>query len=315
MSMNQLYNLQTLILQGWKNNVEMILRGIGSLKNLRHLDLSGSDVEEFDDSVVHLTNLQTLDLTRCSELVALPKYIGALKYLRELKLRYCGNLKFLPREIGKLIRLRWLDLSHTEIKVLPDSCIKNLCNLELLHFGENCELPKEIKKIPKLRILKHWRENKDEMPRGIETLTGLEVLHSYVVRKILTTSCSSGGSGIEELANLNSLHKLEILNLEFVRSGIDAEREKLKDKTNLRKLRLEWGSDDHDYEMAFDEVFEGLEPNLNLEELTVYNFLGLKLPKWIGSSNCLPNLVEINILECNRCEKLPALGMLPRLSI
>lgn len=76
----------------------------------------------------------------------------------------------------------------------------------------------------------------------METLTSLEVLDRYVVRKRLTTSCSGAGrSGIEELTKLNSLQELEVFDLQFVRGGIDAERAKLKDKTNLRRLFLVWG--------------------------------------------------------------------------
>ncbi|XP_026428281.1 putative disease resistance protein RGA1 [Papaver somniferum] len=233
MSIHQLYNLQTLVLHGCEN-IKKILVGIGSLKMLRHLNLSCSDVVKLPDSVVQLTNLQTLDLYRCRSLVELPVHIGSLKYLRELKLGDCSKLDALPREVGALARLRCLDLSHTKIKVLPEACISNLCNLEIIQFG-SCELPKEIKNLPKLRIFKHWRENEDEMPRGIETLTCLEVLESYVARNRETISSSgdAADSGIIELANLNSLRELTICYLEFVRSSIDAERAKLKDKINL----------------------------------------------------------------------------------
>ncbi|XP_026398649.1 putative disease resistance protein RGA1 isoform X2 [Papaver somniferum] len=153
------------------------------------------------------------------------------------------------------------------------------------------------------------------MPRGIETLTCLEVLESYVVRNRGTFSRSGGDSGIIELANLNSLQVLKIFNLEFVRGGIDAERAKLKDKLNLHRLHLNWGfifvDDD---EMTFDEVLEGLEPNPFLRNLEIYNFPGIKLPKWMGS-NCLSNLVEISLSCGNRCEKLPAMGMFPCLRV
>ncbi|XP_026460038.1 disease resistance protein RGA2-like [Papaver somniferum] len=240
---------------------------IGSLKMLSHLNLSFSDVEKLPDSVVQLTNLQTLDLYRCTRLVALPVNIGSLKDLNQLKLKYCETLKVLPSEVGALTRLRCLDLSFTMIKVLHEPCISNLCNLESIHFGK-CELPKEIRNLPKLRIFKHWRDNEDEMPRGIETLTCLEVLESYVVRNTETISSYSCGDGgiIEELASLNNLQKLKISYLEFVRGGIDAERALLKDKINLHDLCLKWGSMFYDDdEIVFDEDLECLEPNEVLE--------------------------------------------------
>ncbi|XP_026430311.1 putative disease resistance protein At3g14460 [Papaver somniferum] len=290
-SIDQLYNLQTLVLRKCKN-IKMILVGIRSLKNLRHLDLSSSDVEKLPDSVVQLTKLQTLDINSCQSLEALPVNFGTLKDLRKLKFKGCIALR-----------------------VLPESCFNSLCNLELMDFGYR-GLPKEIKNWPKLRILKHKRHTKDEMPRGIETLTFLEVLDSYVVRNKNTISCSGGGSGIEELANLNSLQVLVIRNMEFVRGGIDAERAKLKDKMNLRKLYLRWESkiDIHDNEMAVG-MLDALEPNLNLRKLTICGFPGLKLPKWMGSTSSLPNLVEITLWDCSKCEKLPALGLLPCLQV
>ncbi|XP_026430908.1 putative disease resistance protein RGA3 [Papaver somniferum] len=311
-SINQLYNLQSLVLQGCKN-VRMTLVGIGSLTILRHLDLSYSDIEKLPDSVSQLTNLHTLDLNGCEILEALPSNIGSLKDLRVLKVQNCRTLRVLPIDLGALTRLRSMDLSFTKIEVLPESCISNLCNLEIMVFG-GCKLPKEITNWPKLRILKHDRE--DEMPRGIDALTCLELLDWNVRWNRVTISCSGGGIGMEELSNLNSLQELRIPNLQFVRGGIDAERAKLKDKINLCKLLLKWGSIFEVVdEMAFDEVFEGLEPHPNVGKLEIHEFPGLKLPKWMGSSNCLPNLVELTLWNCNRCEKLPSLGLLPYLKV
>ncbi|XP_026398646.1 putative disease resistance protein RGA4 isoform X1 [Papaver somniferum] len=167
-SINQLYNLQTLVLHRC-HDVKTILLGIGSLKTLRHLDLSYSDVETLPDCVVQLANLQTLDLklanlqtldlNMCKRLVALPVNIGSLEALRVLKVKNCITLRVLHTDVGTLTRLRCLDLSVTKIKVLPKSCINNLRNLELMVFGK-CRLPKEIKNWAKLRVLKHKRERR-----------------------------------------------------------------------------------------------------------------------------------------------------------
>ncbi|XP_026431047.1 disease resistance protein RGA2-like [Papaver somniferum] len=315
LSIHQLYNLQTLVLDGCKN-VDTILRGIGSLKKLRHLNLRDSDVTKLPDSVDMLTDLQTLDLSYCLCLPSLPLNIGSLKNLRELQLCECRALENLPEDLGELTRLRCLDLSFTEIEVLPESCISNLCNLEMLVFMEYFELPNEIKNWPKLRILthcgeEHYKEEIDaRMPRGMESLTCLESLHISVAKNSEDPiSCSRG---IEELSSLNSLQELWIYNLEYVRSGVDAKRARLKDKINLRDLSLHWSSilDDGD-EITFDEALEGLQPHPSLIDLRIYACPGLKLPKWMGSPNCFPNLVKIELGGCNRCEKLPALGMLP----
>ncbi|KAI3994536.1 hypothetical protein MKX01_013234, partial [Papaver californicum] len=184
------------------------------------------------------------------------------------------NLVALPRELGALTRLRCLDLYDTEIKILPESCINKLCNLEIIDFGFHCKLPIEIRNWPKLREFRHLRS--DMMPRGIEKLSSLEVLVSTPFY-----NC------IEELAAL-------------------------KDKTNLRELYLYW-SEDRDAKDD-DMVLEGLLPHPNLKRLVISRFLGLNFPKWMGSSSSdrlLPNLVRLELSYCMRCENLPALGMLP----
>lgn len=70
-------------------------------------------------------------------------------------------------------------------------------------------------------------------------------------------------SGIEELASLNSLWVLCIVNLENVRGGIqDARRTKL----NMRDLWLMWRSHEKhsDEERSDDEMLsEGLQPHPN----------------------------------------------------
>ncbi|XP_026431050.1 putative disease resistance protein RGA3 [Papaver somniferum] len=328
-SLSHSHNLQTLILHRCKN-VSGFLRETGALRNLRHLDVSKSDIEALpNDFIVSLTNLQTLDLYECIQFEALPEQISFLKHLRHLNLayssitqihssiscitnlmalnfEYCWNLDALPRELGALTRLRCLDLSYTKIKVLPESCISNLCNLEIVDFGFNCGLPREIKNWRKLRRFTHHREG-DNMPRGMEKLTCLETLCSYMVRKEADVH-----SGIKELAVLNSLQVLYIERLQNVRGGReDAERAKLKDKKNLKELYLTWSSDE-DVEDD-DMVFEGLRPHSNLRKLEIRGFSGLNLPKWMGSSsNCLL-LVSLSLQNCNSCENLPALGMLQSL--
>ncbi|XP_026405488.1 putative disease resistance RPP13-like protein 1 [Papaver somniferum] len=335
-SLNHSYNLQTLILRSCKN-VSGFLGEMGHLKYLRHLDVSYSDIKVLpDDFTVHLTNLQTLDLQRCKQFQALPEKMESLKKLSYLNLSYsssitkipdsvtflsnlitfdfedCWNLEALPRELGALTRLRRLDFAATKIKVLPESCISNLYNLEIVNFGWTCELPREIKNWPKLRSFKHQRG--DTMPRGIEKLTCLETLWPYMVRKEEEDNCSNGHSGIKELADLNSLQMLIISSLENVRGGKeDAERAKLKDKKNLRELKLNWRSNgDDEYD---DMVLEGLQPHQNLRKLVISGFSGIKLPTWMGTlSSCmLPNLVSLMFGNCKRCEKLPSLGMLPSL--
>ncbi|XP_026416932.1 putative disease resistance protein RGA3 [Papaver somniferum] len=320
-SLNHSYNLQILILYGCKNVPSCLLNKIGSLKSLRHLDISFSDIKSIPENIGSLENLSFLDLSG-TEISKLPDSITYITSLRMLRFRSCCNLDALPSELGALTRLRRLDLSYTSIKVLPESCISNLCNLEIVRLGEYCKLPKEIKNWPKLRIFTHERFD-DVMPRGIESLTCLETL-DYNARKE-TKVCGSPSNksygGIEELAGLNSLEVLKIRKLENVRGGIeDAETAKLKDKQHLLKLHLEWGSTGGDDDQVRSSrsvkdtaVLDGLQPHSNLKKLVIEGFSGLNLPKWMmgcSLSNFLPNLGVIKFINLDNCEQLPALGML-----
>lgn len=193
---------------------------------------------------------------------------------------------------------------------MPESLSTNLSKLESVNLGYYCKIPKDIKNWVELRTL-----NYDGMaPRGIEMLTHLEVLISYGVRKeedrIGTNITDS--SGIEELANLNSLRELKVCQLENVRGKIDAERAKFKDKQNIRMLVLYW---EDLVANNTDLVLDGLQPHPNLKELKIHGFSGLKLPKWMASFSWLPNLVKLSLSNFKRCEELPALGMLPCLKV
>ncbi|XP_026429753.1 putative disease resistance protein RGA3 [Papaver somniferum] len=293
------------------------LREIGNFKSLRHLDISYSDIKHIPENIGSLEHLRFLDLSY-TPISKLPDSITCISSLRTLKFDYCWNLDALPTELGGLTQLRRLNLEGTGIEVLPVSCIKNLWNLEIVELRSYCKLPREINNWPKLRILTHSRDD-DVMSKGIERLTCLEILEDYMVRKenvIGESPNNSCGSGVEEMAGLNSLEVLGIRNLENVRGAKEgAERAKLKDKQHLVRLGLYWGSTDDDSRSMKDcKVLEGLQPHSNLRKLYIYGFSGVNLPNWMvgcSLSNCLPNLVTLTLTDCSNCEKLPALGMLP----
>ncbi|XP_026438576.1 putative disease resistance protein RGA3 [Papaver somniferum] len=344
-SIHQLYNLQTLNLSDSKNVQNILKEGIGSLIYLRHLDLSYSDAKLLPDSFTLLTNLRTLDISGCKGIHVLPTNIGHLQNLSSLeisstkiselpdsicllsnltkfKFNLCDQLKALPRNFGALTQLRSLDLGSTEIKELPESLTSNICKLEFVNFGHKCKLPKDIKNWVELRRLEYEPVRYFEiMPRGIEKLTRLEVLYSFSVRKeddvsIGTFSNNSSTSSIHELADLNSLRELMIKNLENVRGGdIEVETAKLIDKQNIQGLDLRWNFITGEVVNDSVMVLEGLQPHPNLEKLWIHGFPGLKLPKWMGSSSCLPNLVELGFLNCNCCINFVDLGQLPCLQI
>ncbi|XP_026438487.1 disease resistance protein RGA2-like [Papaver somniferum] len=343
-SIHQLYNLQTLNFHYSKSVQNILKEGIGCLINLRHLDLSYSDANLLPDSITRLANLETLDIHNCRGIRVLPPNIGHLQNLASLDISstriselpdsisllhkltkfdflYC-NLEALPRSFGTLTQLRSLDLSCTNITELPESLTSNICKLEYVNFAAGCKLPEDIKNWVKLRCLLFWGGADVMMPRGVENLTRLEVLDSFTVRKeddVSIDSCSynSNSSSIHGLANMNSLRMLKIQSLENVRGGkVEEERAKLKDKQNIQELELVWYFIDEEVVVNNSfMVLEGLQPHPNLKEFSITGFPGLKLPKWMGSSSCLPNLVKLYFFCCENCVKLIGLGQLPCLQI
>ncbi|KAK1271355.1 putative disease resistance RPP13-like protein 1 [Acorus gramineus] len=239
-----------------------------------------------------------------------------LKYIRVLNLSHI-SIDRLPDAIGKLAQLRYLDISHTRITELPDS----LCNLEYLQtlLLQKCpkftKLPTDFRRLQALRHL--IIEN--VMPAGIRQLTHLQTLKTF---KIHNNHHNDGGEGphdddgcnINELGLLSQLRYLVIEDLQNVRSGAEAKKAAMQDKTHLRNLRLVWNTwespPDERAMMRLEEVFEELCPPSSIQVLLVNGFPGRELPRRMTS---LQNLIHLVMNHVHYLQQLPSLGLLPQL--
>ncbi|XP_062207184.1 putative disease resistance protein RGA1 [Phragmites australis] len=227
-----------------------------------------------------------------------------LRFLRVLDIHGRG-LKELPESIGNLEQLRFLDLTSTEIKTLPVSIVK-LYNLQILKLSD-CnslrEVPQGITKLINMRHLEVRTRLLSRIP-GIGSLTCLQELEEFVVQKRL-------GHKITELRDMDQLHgQLSIRGLNNVVDGQDVLAAKLKTKEHLRTLHLIWDEDCTVIPSEQqEEILEGLQPHLDLKELMIKGFPGVRFPSWLASSS-LPNLQTIHICNC-RSKVLPPLGQLP----
>ncbi|GKV28590.1 hypothetical protein SLEP1_g37613 [Rubroshorea leprosula] len=180
--------------------------------------------------------------------------------------------------------------------------------------GQLRSLPCRMGNLINLRHLRNvWTDCVEFMPKGMEKLTCLRTLSSFVV--------DSGGKGaaLSELGNLIHLRrKLGIRGLRNVRDEREAEKAQLRNKKGLTTLVLTIGLTYHDKRGVSEAsvlVLEALEPPLGLESLQIWAYkcptptLGV-WPSWIVS---LTNLKFFGLGNCVDVERLPPLWKLPSL--
>ena len=109
------------------------------------LDLSKTAIEEMPSSIGCLTNLTTLTLRFCINLVRLPSTICSLKSLNSLDLSDC-NLLSIPNDIGCLSSLEYLNLSRNNFDSLPES-MSQLYNFLGLYL-EGCKRLQSLENVP-----------------------------------------------------------------------------------------------------------------------------------------------------------------------
>jgi len=286
-------------------------------KRTRHIWCS-LELKESDKILEHICRCQGLRSLIVSTINNNVQHImlSRLKYLRVLSFRH-NLLLELADDISNLKLLRYLDLSHTEIKRLPDSIcmLPNLQTLKLTWCRNLTELPSDFCKLVNLRHLYLDGTLIEKMPKDIGSLNQIQTLTHFVVGM-------HSGSDIKELDKLNHLQgRLDIFGLENVTDPTDAEKANLKGKRHLEELQLEYGasllrsrssSKEKDDSIIERHVLEALQPDTNLNRLTILNYHGSSFPDWLGGAQ-LPNLVSLNLNRCKFCLCLPPLGQLPSL--
>ncbi|KAG2671649.1 hypothetical protein I3760_13G005900 [Carya illinoinensis] len=234
--------------------------------------------------------------------------LGMLRYLRVLSLSYYVNINELPDSIGKIKTLHYVNISFTGIRRLPDSICK-LCNLQTLNLS-GCKdlvvLPRDMWKLINLRHLDITGTRIMEMPMQLGRLKCLQTLTKFVINKY-------NGSSIGELGKLINLRgTLSILELQIVKSHVDALNACLKDRKYIEELVLEWNPNGINISDDQRTVIDSLKPHTNLKSISINYYGGQNFPDWVGH-NSFSNITSIRLYMCNNCCRLPSLGQLPSL--
>ncbi|KAL4601015.1 hypothetical protein ACB092_11G241500 [Castanea dentata] len=165
-------------------------------------------------------SLQSLEITRCPNLISLPEGINVLTSLQRLDIWFCPKLKSLPEGIQGLTSLQTLEIWHCpKLKSLPEG-IQGLTSLQTLEIWD-CpklkSLPEGIQGLTSLQTLRIWHCPKlkslpegiqdiwdcpklKSLPEGIQGLTSLHTLDIWDCPKL-----KSLPKGIQGLTSLNTL--------------------------------------------------------------------------------------------------------------
>ncbi|XP_021739305.1 putative disease resistance protein RGA3 [Chenopodium quinoa] len=235
--------------------------------------------------------------------------------LRVLDLHGLG-IENLSNSIGDLIHLRYLDISfNSHIKALPNS-VSRLQNLQVLILSK-CyrlrKLPTDIKRLVNLRCLDlDDCDALTHMPAGMGRLTALRKLNKFVVGNNSGAFNLKGCAQLRDLSSLNNISgDLQILLQGKWKYALsEAKEANLCNKLHLSELVIDFFEANC---MYHEPLFEGLQPNSNIKSLAITYYAGQSFPSWARLDKLntfLPNLVDINIRNCNRCKCLPSFSQL-----
>ncbi|TYJ36649.1 hypothetical protein E1A91_A05G321700v1 [Gossypium mustelinum] len=299
-------------------------------KDLRLSDLAKSVTGEFicrlegsggscviTQKTRHLSNVQELYDVR-QKFQSLPKAKGLRTFINVKSSFYLYVSNVLMHDLlmksslrvlslAGLKHLRNLNLSQTSIRRLPNSVctLYNLQALTLHGCSDLVELPRDMGRLINMLYLDIGETKLTRMPEGMGKLKDIRILTDFVLG-------DETGSSINELGKLKHLRgRLAISRLKNVVNARDAKDANLKDKVNLKELKLTWDEyDDIDGDtIHVREVLEQLEPNANLKHLVIESYKGTRFPKWVGHFS-FSNMVSLKLQDCKFYISLPSLGQL-----
>lgn len=125
-------SLEILILSGC-SKFKRVPEFMTNMEHLWKLHLDRTAITKLSSSIENLTNLASLNLRDCKDLVRLPNSICNFKSLKALSVAGCSKLENLPENLWNINTLEVLDVSGVTIREPPSSFVLSR-NLKRLRF-------------------------------------------------------------------------------------------------------------------------------------------------------------------------------------
>ncbi|XP_024635166.1 putative disease resistance RPP13-like protein 1 [Medicago truncatula] len=310
----KLKRLRVLSLKYYRN-INILPESVGSLVELRYLDLSFTGIKSLPNATCNLYNLQTLNLTQCENLTELPLHFGKLINLRHLDISKT-NIKEMPMQIVGLNNLQTLTdfsvgkqdtgLSVKEVGKFPNLrgklCIKNLQNVSDAIEAYDVNMRKK-EHIEELEL--QWSKQTEDSRTEKDVLDILQP--SFNLRKLIIRLY--GGTSFPSWLGdplFSNMVSLCISNCEYcVTLPPLGQLPSLKDLTiegmTMETIGLEF------YGMTVEPSISLFRPFQSLESLQISSMPNWK--EWIHYENDEFNFPRLRTLCLSQCPKLK--GHLP----
>ncbi|KAM6576122.1 hypothetical protein CsatB_027959 [Cannabis sativa] len=287
-------------------NVEVNNRTINLQKRVRHLTLSGwGQIPNIASTISLRTFLSLSYNSHPSDIKFNFRSLRAFQYYYPNIVSRISMSSF----VNNSKHLRYLNLSHSSVKVLPDSIclLHHLLTLDLSYCYYLRKLPKHMIRLKGLRHLYIQDCHKlSSIPPNIGKLSCLKTLTDFIVDK-------RKGCQLDELKDLNIGGDLHISNLEnVIMSPIEARFANLSAKGNLKRLLLSWNNNENISEENAKDVLEALAPPTSLKWLEIHKYNGAHFPTWFRD-DILGSVVRIELGDCRNCRELPPFAILTSL--
>ncbi|VAH38227.1 unnamed protein product [Triticum turgidum subsp. durum] len=289
-------------------------------QSIRHLSITIED--KYDESfcqeicklksVIDIGNLRTLMVFQLYDSERGYILRDAFEGIKSLRVLFIASLpEYLPESFSNLIHLQYLELivplGERDNKHSPRTLPRfyHLRFLDLFDWHDHIIFfPKSISRLVSLRHIYSSKEFHSRIPE-IGKMKWLQELREFRVKK------ESVGFELSQLGELTELvGQLAIYNLETVASKGEANDAKLKDKRNLKELKLIWGAGQ---QITDGDVLEGLQPPPNLRELGITNYGFAVGPSWLCSDISIKRLESLHLNGIS-WDTLPPFEQLPQLT-